>query len=280
MKWFITQPKRNAMQEKALKTALTIYKSDPEKYKDTIFCPYCGQPLIKSGEKRKMETLSEHVMCSEVSEKEVYICSADCKFGKLHFWNEDPFVSERGNSYVSDYWRECYHESEHDESLKKYIDEDKDNKFTSALNSYTCEEEVSIYKTGLRRTLTLPSWLTFNSIQPYFEYGYSANKFGQVTKCIISLRFWKIENGYSRIEIIPFWDTLEYLNYKFNRTRKRALSRKTEIDKMQGLLDAYKGSNNDSFSYRLFAWYITKRHYFEYKNVLKYFKLTDISDVK
>ena len=49
---------------------------------------------------------------------------------------------------------------------------------------------------------------------------------------------------------------------------------------MQGLLDAYKVSNNDSFSYRLFAWYIRKRHYFEYRNVLKYFKLTDISDVK
>lgn len=280
MKWFITQPKRNAMQEKALETALAIYNSNPEKYENTMFCPYCGQPLIKSGEKRKMETLSEHVSCSNVSEKEVYACSADCKFSKLHIWNEDPFGSERGNSFISDYWRECYHKSENDEELKKYLDEDTDNKFISALNSDVCENEVSIYKTGLKRTLTLPLWLTINSIQPYFEYAYVANKFGQVTKCAIYLRFWKIEDEYSRTEIIPFWDTLEFLNFKFNRTRKRALAYKTEVDKMQGLLKAYKFSNKDSFSYRLFAWYITKRHYFEYKNVLKYFKLTDISDVK
>ncbi|MBQ3642830.1 hypothetical protein II906_13040 [bacterium] len=268
------------MQKKALETALAIYKSNPEKYEDTMFCPYCGQPLIKSGEKRKMETLSEHVSCSSVSEKEVYVCSADCKFSKLHIWNEDPFGSERGNCFISDYWRECYHKSENDEELKKYLDEDTDNKFISALNSDVCENEVSIYKTGLKRTLTLPSWLTINSIQPYFEYAYVANKFGQVTKCAIYLRFWKIEDEYSRTEIIPFWDTLEFLNYKFNRTRKRALACKTEVDKMQGLLKAYKVSNKDSFSYRLFAWYITKRHYFEYKNVLKYFKITDISDVK
>lgn len=280
MKWFITQPKRTAMQEKALETALVIYKSDPEKYENTMFCPYCGQPLIKSGEKRKMETLSEHVSCSEVSEKEVYVCSADCKFGKLHFWNEDPFGSERGNSFISDYWRYCYFKSKDNEDLKRYLDEDGDNRFTSALNSNVCENEVTFYKTGLRRTLTLPSWLTINSIQPYFEYAYSANKFGQVTKRTISLRFWRIEGKHNRIEVIPFWKTLRFLNYKFNQTRKRALACKTEIDKMQGLLEAYKVSNNDSFSYRLFAWYITKRHYFEYKNVLKYFKLTDISDVK
>ena len=36
MKWFITQPKRTAMQEKALETALAIYNSDPEKYEDTM----------------------------------------------------------------------------------------------------------------------------------------------------------------------------------------------------------------------------------------------------
>lgn len=280
MKWFITQPKRTAMQEKALETALAIYNSDPEKYEDTMFCPYCGQPLIKSGEKRKMETLSEQVSCSSVSEKEVYVCSADCKFSKLHIWNEDLFGDERGNSFISDYWRWCYHKSGNDEELKKYLDEDGDNRFTSALNSNVCEDEVSIYKTGLRRTLTLPSWLTFKSIQPYFEYAYVANKFGQVTKCAIYLRFWKIEDEYNRTEVIPFWDTLEFLDYKFNRTRKRALACKTEVDKMQGLLKAYKVSNKDSFSYRLFAWYITKRHYFEYKNVLKYFKIADISDVK
>ena len=122
--------------------------------------------------------------------------------------------------------------------------------------------------------------ITINSIQPYFEYDYVANKFGQVTKRTISLRFWRIEGKHNRIEVIPFWETLRFLNFKFNRARKRALACKTEVDKMQGLLKAYKVSNKDSFSYRLFAWYIRKRHYFEYKDVLKYFKLTDISDVK
>lgn len=278
MKWLISQPKRNPMQAKALETALAIYNSDPIKYKDTMFCPYCGQPLVKSGERRKMETLSEHVSCCEASEKEVYVCSADCKFSKLHIWNDDPFGIENGNSFMSDYWRECYYESEYDEGLKKYLDEDNDNKFTSALNSYACKDEVSIYNTGLKKELILPSWLAFKSIQPYFNYGYSANKFGQVTKCGIFLRFWKIENKHARLEVIPFWETLRFLNFKFKRMRKRALSCKSEIDKMQGLLGAYKYSDKDSFSYRLFRWYILKRYYFEYKNVLKYFKIADISD--
>ena len=84
------------------------------------FCPYCGQPLIKSGEKRKMETLSEHVSCSSVSEKEVYVCSAGCKFSKLHIWNEDPFGDERGNSFISDYWHECFNKSKDNEDLKRW----------------------------------------------------------------------------------------------------------------------------------------------------------------
>ena len=107
MRWFNRQPKRNALQQKALKIALHIYSSNPEKYKNTMFCPYCGQPLIKSGNQRNFQTLSEHVSCpnSTPIPKEEYICSAEglfngqflfngdtdtqigCKFGILHAWN-------------------------------------------------------------------------------------------------------------------------------------------------------------------------------------------------
>ena len=51
---FNIQPKRTSLQEAALKRAKELYNSDPEKYKDTMFCPYCGSPLIKSGQQKRM----------------------------------------------------------------------------------------------------------------------------------------------------------------------------------------------------------------------------------
>lgn len=42
MRWFNIQPKRLEFQQKALERALEIYNSDPEKHKNTMFCPFCG----------------------------------------------------------------------------------------------------------------------------------------------------------------------------------------------------------------------------------------------
>ena len=104
---FNLQPKRSPLQERALRKAKELFNSDPEKYKDTMFCPYCGSPLVKSGNQRRMETLSEHVSNPNgtPSLKDEYVCSAEglfnkqyllsddaesrlgCEFGILHSWN-------------------------------------------------------------------------------------------------------------------------------------------------------------------------------------------------
>lgn len=55
---FNFQPKRTKLQEKALKRVKEIYNSDPQKYENTMFCPYCGSPLVKSGQMRRFETLT------------------------------------------------------------------------------------------------------------------------------------------------------------------------------------------------------------------------------
>lgn len=274
---FNIQPKRSTLQKKAIEVAKGIYESDPEKYKDTMFCPYCGQPLVKSGNRRRMQTLTEHVSNpnGKVSLKDEYICGAEglferqyligddpdsqigCEFGILHSWNGG---WEKGGSYSSDYRSKLYEMRKESIINKRVIDqyfhEDYTHEFKEALNTDTCEYSVSIYNTGLPRFYRLPSWLTFNIIQLIIEMSYTANKFGEVTGTYAKLGFLK-KSGMDGFSVHGewFWNTWFFLNRKAKDNFKRAKKITDEERKAKVLAKAMNISGNDAWIYRLHQWH-------------------------
>ena len=242
---FNIQPKRTPLQERALKKAKELYNSDPEKYKDTMFCPYCGSPLVKSGRLKRMQTMSEHVSDPNGAPtlKDEYVCSAEgvfghqylmsgsdkrlgCEFGILHSWNGG---FEKGSSYTSDYWHELYELSKQSIVNKRAIDEwfDKDyqHKHENALNTSECQSQISIYNTGLKQYILLPAWLTFNLIRLKLDLHYSANDFGEVTSTSVTLGFLKKDKGFRNEFCIVGswpWHTWSYLNRKAQKHFKHA----------------------------------------------------------
>lgn len=287
---FNIQPKRTPLQERALKKAKELYNSDPEKYKDTMFCPYCGSPLIKSGQQRRMETLSEHVSNPNGTPtlKDEYICSAEglinkqyllsedaesrlgCEFGILHSWNGG---YEKGGSYTSDFWHKLYDMSKESfvnmRVINAYFHEDYTHKHYAALNTFECESQTSIYHTGLNDAILLPSWLTFNLIRLKLDFHYTANSFGEVTSTSVSLGFLKkdenFRNEFCIVGSWP-WHTWSFLNGHAKRKFKMAKRCKDEKEKAKMIAEAMNISGNESFIYRL------HQHY-EYLIHPKYAKL-------
>lgn len=290
---FNIQPKRTSLQERAIRVAKEIYESDPEKYKDTMFCPYCGQPLVRSGNRRRMQTLSEHVSDpnGEVSLKDEYICGAEglferqyligddpdsqvgCEFGILHSWNGG---WEKGGSYSSNYRSKLYEMSKESIINKRVIDqyfhEDYSHKFTNALNTDACEYSISIYYKGLPCFYRLPSWLTLNIIQLTIDMSYNANKFGEVTGTYAKLGFRKKDDTSNKFDIhgIWPWKTWRFLNKKTKRGLKMAEKITDEQKKAKSLANAMNISGNDSWIYRLHQWYVYLIHPRYAKLIKKY----------
>lgn len=280
---FNIQPKRTPLQERALKKAKELYNSDPEKYKDTMFCPYCGSPLIKSGNQKRMETLSEHVSDPNgiPSLKDEYICGAEgtfnrqylisgsykrlgCKFGILHSWNGG---FEKGSSYASDYWRELYELSEQSIVNKLVIDDwfhgDYQHEHYAALNTFECQSQTSIYNTGLKKDILLPAWLTFNLIRLKLGLHYEANDFGEVTSTSVTLGFLKKDKNFRNEFCIVgqwFWNTWSYLNRKAQNHFKHAKRIANEKKKAKTIAKAMNISGNDAFIYRLHQDYMYLIH--------------------
>ena len=296
---FNLQPKRTPLQERALKKAKELYNSDPEKYKNTMFCPYCGSPLIKSGSQKRMETLSEHVSDPNgiPTLKDEYVCSAEgisnhqyllsgsdkrlgCEFGILHSWNGG---FEKGGSYTSDYWHELYELSKQSIVNKRvigaYLHEDYQHKHQNALNTSECQSQTSIYNTGLKECILLPAWLTFNLIRLKLDFHYSANDFGEVTSTSVTLGFLKKDKAFRNEFCIlgnwP-WDTWSFLNREAKRHFKLAKQIGYEPEKAKTIAEAMNISGNDAFIYRLHQDYMYFIHP-KYAKLLKkygYYKIS------
>ena len=296
---FNLQPKRTPLQERALKKAKELYNSDPEKYKDTMFCPYCGSPLVKSGSQKRMETLSEHVSDPNgiPTLKDEYVCSAEgisnhqyllsgpdkrlgCKFGILHSWNGG---FEKGGSYTSDYWHELYGLSKQSIINRRVIDEwfteDYQHEHKNALNTFECQSQTSIYNTGLRKYILLPVWLTFNIIRLKLDLHYSANDFGEVTSTSVTLGFLKKDKVFNNEFCIKGswpWDTWSFLNKRAKRHFKLAKQIEYEPEKAKTIAEAMNISGNDAFIYRLHQDYMYFIHP-KYAKLLKkygYYKIS------
>lgn len=288
---FNLQPKRTPLQERALRKAKELYNSNPEKYKDTMFCPYCGSPLVKSGNQKRMETLSEHVSDPNgtPSLKDEYVCSAEgilnsqyllngsdkrlgCEFGILHAWNGG---FEKGGSYTSDYWHDLYELKEQSIVNKRVIDEwfhkDYQYEHKSALNTFECQSQTSIYHKGLKEHIYLPAWLTFNLIRLKLDFHYSANDFGEVTSTSVTLGFLKkdkhFRNEFCIIGSWP-WHTWSFLNKRAKRELKFADGIKDEKERAKCIAGAMNISGNNGFIYRLHQAYMYLIHP-KYKKLLK-----------
>ena len=228
---FIWQPKRNDRQIEALKNAKRYFESDPDQYADTMFCPYCGEPLIKSGQKRRFETLSEHVSNPNEtpSLKDEFICSAKgilnhqyksdmigCEFGILHAWNGDTYGGlESGGNHVSEYWIELLKLTRKDIVAKRVIDawmhEDQRMEFSAALNSYECEIQTSIYHKGLKdKVFVFPESWKYNIL---IEFKYNANSFGEVTEIHTDTHLVRVDHleGSYTMKKFNYIDTWKYL---------------------------------------------------------------------
>ena len=296
---FNLQPKRTPLQERALRKAKKLYNSDPEKYKDTMFCPYCGSPLVKSGNRIRMETLSEHVSDPNGTPtlKNEYICSAEgilnrqyllndsdkrlgCEFGILHSWNGG---FEKGGSYTSDYWYELYELSAQSIINKRVIDEwfhkDYQHEHKSALNTDDCQSQTSIYHTGLKTCIYLPAWFTFNLIRLTLDFHYTANNFGEVTSTSVTLGFLKKDKGFrNEFCIIGSWpwNTWSFLNHRAKMRFKLADKIKDEKERAKCIANAMNVSGNNGFIYRLHQDYMYLIHP-KYKKLLKkygYYKVS------
>lgn len=297
---FNIQPKRTPLQERALKKAKELYNSDPEKYKDTMFCPYCGSPLIKSGQQRRMETLSEHVANPNgtATLKDEYICSAEglfehqylskdepderlgCEFGILHSWNGG---WEKGGSYSSDYWHKLYAMTKENIVNKRVIDaylhEDYKHEHKNALNTFECQSQTSIYNIGLIKHIYLPAWLTFNLIRLTLDFDYYANDFGEVTSTSVTLGFLKKDKGFRNefclVGTWP-WHTWSFLNFRAKRHFKLAKKITDEKEKAKSIAEAMNIGGNDAFIYRLHQDYMYLIHP-KYAKLLKkygYYKIS------
>lgn len=281
MRWFNIQPKINKLQKEAQRKAIQIYQSDPKKYRDTMFCPFCGEPLIDSGKTRALETLSEHVCgCNQVSQKKVYVCSHEgfyknitgCKYGVFWVWNgpEGIYDYEAGGAYYSDLRYELVKRSKDDilsDVLSTYLISERSYRvLTSALNTQECKSEVSIYNEGLPTRKVL---LEIGKFKLTLEFTYKADRFGRVNKTYINLGYvWK-----NSIGIWP-WKTWRF-ELKRYRNRKK-MTKKGSENYYENLLAVYSHSPNRSWRYRVFEKVIEFIHFKEVKDLKKHFGFSEI----
>lgn len=132
-------------------------KSAKPKVEDRLCCPFCGEPLVKRGQKR-LQTLEEHVYDPNMtpSLKDAMYCeNTECENGKYFCWNGGRFGGEAfmNSDTIGD-----------DENAFHAFYKASKEYYINALNSAVCQSERS------------ESWfvlfhpaLTFGAFRPYVE---------------------------------------------------------------------------------------------------------------
>lgn len=274
IRWFNIQPELNSFQKLALERAKKISGRYP---KDTMFCPFCGSPLIPSGEERKLTTMSEHMSDTEPSAKYVYVCAnkfshiQDCKCGKLYEWLKSIC---NGSHYASEFRKKiCKKRDEYDFDLEVYyklISECFDMN-QAALNSVARQESIELYGYGLPTCISLPSWLTFNKIQLYVEFHYQANLWGEVEKTHISLEYMKKDNltgDFSIKGTFPWtiWESNhKQSKYALEELDDMNMSDSRRVELLEELFGIYY---NKSISFKLYTAWMKLWHPIYYKELV------------
>lgn len=284
LRWFNTQQNLNPLQKKALERAKRISVNYPH---NTMFCPFCGSPLIKSGKQYPYETMLEHVCgdgTQQPSLKDEYICSNEeerkeifrnedalgCDYGIVNSWIDG---IEAGSTYGNSYSRKLWDLQNKNEFYAKFRHNEM-KMFSTALNTHNKKMTIEIRKEGLRDMVRLPSWLTFNLIQLILEFSYEANEWGEVKKTYISLGYLYNDgndsDGFNTYGIWP-WRTWSWLYCESKNALKLLKSDKVmSVDqRKQSLKQLFGICLNDSWQFRYYTKWMSLWHPKYFKELKK-----------
>lgn len=240
----------------AIKTAKENYKNLPEKDKKfTHFCPYCGAPLEATERLEPLETLDEHVFCSDVTKKTVYKCSANCEDSQYTMWNYD------GESYMD--IPKNISEKEREEAYNKRSEINKRvfgssvNYCGEALGSWWCKADCSSSAPGKKTEYRLQFFKNQKYV-PVIRKKYVYNEFAEPEGFTLSLeyhvkedngRFYIIKQSLTSKILITIKSTKhDYLFWKENPSDRR-LKKLYGIYGLMKTTDDYKGFDKLWYKY-------------------------------
>lgn len=174
----------------------TIIDIDPNS-KTHLCCPYCGS-ILEPGEKKRLQSLDEHVMCpnDNPTYKDTYYCTLEsCKLGKRHCWAADGesyrIYPNYGNaSFIEDVENHC-------KSVEK-------NYYSSAINSSARSEEGTGFNYSdfeYKHKVNLHPILCFYKSLPYLDINYPMTRSGKLISIDFSIGYLRKDprrpnNGY------------------------------------------------------------------------------------
>lgn len=242
-----------------------IYNTDHSKFvkplSDTkMCCPFCGNPLVKTGEQRPLETLSEHVSNVKPTLKDVYVCSNDataCVFGRYRMYN-----------YFGDGYRRNWPEFKNlDTQSKKDFDE-----YTMyATNSDGFKIDCEVSGRGQLREIRLHKLFMLGFGQPVIEFEYVFDKSGNVLKKKIHLgKYIKYDKArdLSTVEMLSIALLIDGIKRDIHAIRYF----KKSNDSVTWLREQFEFPYNKAWYYRANT-YITRMLYpilyYKYRKVVK-----------
>lgn len=187
----LIQPKKTNKYKLAIKAAKENHKEAKDKY--TMYCPYCGAPLIATDRLEKLETLDEHVSGAEVTPKTVYKCSEECisgQYAKYNYMGESYFDCSDLNSpeMRKAVYKVLYHDTDAFDSKVGYPSWSLD-----AINSISYSSHCSVYHPGKRDRIAL-KFKKNQKVFPVISFDYKYGYFGEALT--VSPKIEWIVNGY------------------------------------------------------------------------------------
>lgn len=166
-------------------------------------CPFCGHALKLTDEKRRLQSLVEHVSDpnGQPTYKSVGVCSNDeCEMGR--FWMYNYYTGEayrRIDKYYTYFFEQGpdgqpdiykYRSDEHKALAKKM-----DKFIMCAGNTFECQAMFSINKAGLIGDIYLHPLFALGIRQPVIEINYECGYRGNIRNRSYKLRFLSWDHG-------------------------------------------------------------------------------------
>lgn len=167
------------------------------------FCPYCGAPLEATKRVEKLESLAEHVTCSEVTPKTVYKCSAKCGLSETSMWNwEGEMYTDFPKGLTDEEWSALWNVHN---SVQKTCFGAKYNNFPNeALGSFAYKNTMEIY-TPLKKK-EFPIKLIKNQKHvPVITRNYEFDEFGKALAVYYDIE-WRKYNYDNKFASYGFWN--------------------------------------------------------------------------
>lgn len=164
---------------------------------DVPTCPFCGHALKLTEEKRRLESLAEHVSDPNgiPTYKSVGVCSNDeCVMGKFWMYNYDSGEAyRRGEVYFAYFFKQG---PDGKPDIRNYrsdelgaLDKEMDKFIMCAGNTFECQATFSIYKAGLVSGIYLHPLFGLGIRQPVIEINYECDNQGNIKNKSYKLRF-------------------------------------------------------------------------------------------